>query len=334
MKRQSLIFIIAVIAAVFICTCAVTLINGCTERGGLSPELPEDSDETETSGEGDGQGAAEPKYLCSDGWYYKKAGALDEKSVVRFAEKVNWLCETYLDDQNRVFWSVIPDKNYYLTDAPNTAFNYEKLDSLLKENVKNGKYIDIYSSLDLESFYRTDIHWRQEKLLNVVSTLGDAMDFVISDEFSENYYENYVGMYNEKPDGTALTDEDGETLVYLTSLPIYSSTVDNFEDPDFTAVYNIELLTSDVAYDMFLSGSTPVITIDSPESETEDRLIIFRDSFASSLAPLLLGHYRQITLVDVRYIMSNMLSDYVDFEGADVLFLYNVEVINRSIMLK
>ena len=60
-------------------------------------------------------------------------------------------------------------------------------------------------------------------------------------------------------------------------------------------------------------------------------MILFRDSFGSSLVPLLLDNYRKITLVDIRYISSKILEQYIDFNGQDVLFLYSSLVLNQNI---
>ena len=50
------------------------------------------------------------------------------------------------------------------------------------------------------------------------------------------------------------------------------------------------------------------------------RLIVFRDSFGSSPAPLLAA----------RYIDPYLLSRYMRFENADVLFLYSATLLNDS----
>jgi hypothetical protein len=88
------------------------------------------------------------------------------------------------------------------------------------------------------------------------------------------------------------------------------------------------------AYDVFLSGATALTTIENPHNVTGKELIIFRDSFGGSIAPLLLEEYSKITLVDTRYINSVLLPDYVDFHGQDVLFLYSTLVVNSSNILK
>ena len=42
----------------------------------------------------------------------------------------------------------------------------------------------------------------------------------------------------------------------------------------------------------------------------------------------------QITVIDTRYINPSLLSDYVDFDSCDVLFLYSTLLLNDSYTLK
>ena len=73
---------------------------------------------------------------------------------------------------------------------------------------------------------------------------------------------------------------------------------------------------------------------ENPDAETDRELVIFRDSYGSSLAPLLVKGYSKITLVDIRYLASPFVGQYVRFDSQDVLFLYSTSVLNNSITLK
>ena len=81
---------------------------------------------------------------------------------------------------------------------------------------------------------------------------------------------------------------------------------------------------------MYLSGASPLIRIINPLHEGERRLVLLGDSFSSSMAPLLAEAYSEITLVDIRYLDPSLVGEYVEFEGADVLFLYSVSLLNHS----
>ena len=85
---------------------------------------------------------------------------------------------------------------------------------------------------------------------------------------------------------------------------------------------------------MFLSGSLSLLTIKNPHARTGKKLVLFRDSFGSSIAPLLISGYAQIDLVDIRYIHPDHLGRYIDFDACDVLFLYSTLVLNHSDAIK
>jgi hypothetical protein len=143
---------------------------------------------------------------------------------------------------------------------------------------------------------------------------------------------------------------ESDTITYLTNDTIDTAYVWNIEDntngilvtmPDdptaiLKPIYQLDKLEGDLSfdkYDIFLGGSSPLEIIKSMTA-TDKRLIIFRDSYTSSLAPLLLEAYSEITLIDLRYISSNLLKAYVNFDNADIMFLYGVSVINSASGLK
>ena len=75
-----------------------------------------------------------------------------------------------------------------------------------------------------------------------------------------------------------------------------------------------------------------MISIENPNSKNNKELLLFRDSFGSSIAPLLIQNYSKITLVDLRYISSKMLGEFIKFNDQDVLFLYSTVVLNQNIL--
>ncbi len=88
-------------------------------------------------------------------------------------------------------------------------------------------------------------------------------------------------------------------------------------------------------YEMLLSGSLSLVTLNNLKAQEDKKLIVFRDSFGSSIAPLLISGYSQITLVDIRYIQPDYLGQFVHFDNCDVLFLYSSTlVLNNSETLK
>ena len=98
--------------------------------------------------------------------------------------------------------------------------------------------------------------------------------------------------------------------------------------------YDYEKAAGEDPYAFFLSGSLSLITMENPSATTEKELILFRDSYGSSIAPFFLEIYQKVTLIDIRYLSSANLKQFVTFDNQDVLFLYSTLIINHSETLK
>jgi hypothetical protein len=269
-----------------------------------------------------------------DGNINKIEYPLDEKAILNAAEKLNQVYERYLKELN-VSYAVIPDKNYFIADKYGyPSMDYDRLLEILQNNVLDMQYIDLFAHLSIDDYYRTDIHWSQEKIIDVADIIlaGMANRYPASDfEYTEKeLYPFYGALY-----GQAALSISPDTLFYLTNAMLEKATVYDYETMTESKVYMTELFEGVDPYDIFLSGAKALITIENPEAAGDKELILFRDSFGSSIAPLLLGGYSKITMVDLRYISTDLLDNYIDFtKGQDVLFLYSTQILNNSFMLR
>ena len=266
------------------------------------------------------------------GYWVQYLGQRDPDSADAFVKKINGLCDTLLTADNRVYCAIIPDKSHYLPDEGWPVLDFDALSAQVQSGLSESvTWIDLRDALSLEDYYKTDAHWRQERLQPVLDALGDAMDFSVDlSLWQTNTLDRFVGSYGKYIPG----QPQPEPLVWLTGPATESARVDNFQYPDITTVYDTAKLGGTGSYDLFLSGATPLQTIENPDAATDRELVVFRDSFASSLVPLLCGQYRTITLIDLRYMVSGLVPQYVTFTNQDVLFLYSDWVVNESAMLR
>ena len=51
------------------------------------------------------------------------------------------------------------------------SVDYEKMLGIMKTNVKTMTYIDLFEHLELDDYYKTDIHWRQDKIVDIADLL-------------------------------------------------------------------------------------------------------------------------------------------------------------------
>lgn len=259
---------------------------------------------------------------------------LDEKSVLNTAEKLNEIYEKYLKGKN-VNYAVIPDKSYFIAGQKGyLTINYDRMLDILKQNTQNMKYINLFESLSIEDFYKTDIHWKQEKIIKIADLLLRELrnDAKASDsEYTEHKLHPFYGSYY----GQSALKLKPDSLIYLTNRIIENAVVYDYHSNTYSKVYNTDLFSGMDSYDVFLSGAKPLLTLYNEECTNSKELLLFRDSFGSSIAPLMLEGYSKITLIDLRYISTDLLGSYIDFsQNQDVLFLYNTRILNNSSMLK
>lgn len=269
-----------------------------------------------------------------DGYAAKLEYPLNETSVTTALKKFQSIYDTCLKDTgSAVFATVVPDKCYYLQDAGYLTMDYEKFFSLVREGMPYATYVDLTDVLTLQDYYHTDTHWRQERIVEAAGRLCKALGVTVPQ------IGNYTIAALERPFygvyyGQAALPMEPETMYLLKSDLLDECLVTNYETGKTGEVYDMEKLESRDLYDVFLSGAVAMQTIENPNASTERELIVFRDSFGSSMIPLLVDDYRTVTVVDIRYVSSAYLDQLIDFHGQDVLFLYSTSVLNNSSTLK
>lgn len=275
-------------------------------------------------------------YYQVDGYLAKLDYPVNSASVAHAADRIRYIYDSYLEDgEHNVILSVIPDKNYFLAEANGyPALDYQALVRSLVERLGDDMtYVDIFDALQIEDYYKTDTHWRQERLEAVVHKLGSALG--VSDKLSGEYIPRELTPFYGVYSGQSALHSEGESLVYLTNQVLENCTVYNAETGTRGGIYDLERFMGQDPYEIFLSGSQAVLTIDNPANTSGDRLVVFRDSFGSSLTPLLVEAYSQVIVVDIRYVSSQYLDRFIELTGEeDVLFLYSTLVLNSSMALK
>lgn len=272
-----------------------------------------------------------------DGHLSRLEYPVNDSMLTHAADCFKSVYDTWLANEDmHVYFSIVPDKNYFLA-APNgyPSMDYEHLITVMREKTPFMTYIDITDCLSLEDYYRTDTHWRQECILEAAEKLLENMKQspVADTHYLKNTLENpFFGVYC----GQAALPVSPDSIVYLTSDTLDSCTVTCLDTGKAVEkpLYDMEMAAGRDPYEMFLSGQNAVLTLNNPHAATDKELILFRDSFGSSLAPLLLEEYSKITLVDLRYISGEMLGEFIDFEDQNVLFLYSTLILNNSLALK
>ncbi len=276
-----------------------------------------------------------------DGYVSKLEPVINEGSVNNAMDKFQAIYDKYLSQTDaKIYFSVIPDKGYFLA-APNgyLSMDYEKLFSMVKDKAGYADFISIIDALALTDYYKTDTHWKQEEIIDVAEKLAQSMGVSLSGEYVINTLDRpFYGVYH----GQSALNLPADEIKYLTNdiLNSFVVKVPNALGVGLTEapLYNMTKAEGNDAYDMFLSGArVSLVTIENPNATSDKELIVFRDSYGSSLVPLLAEGYAKVTVIDLREItVPQLLSmNLVDFESADdILFIYSSLILNESGELK
>lgn len=267
-----------------------------------------------------------------DGYAAKMEYPLNESSVQYACDRFNDLYEMYLQQgsHNIVFCSV-PDKGYYLAEeAGALSMDYDKLMETLEGELDWAAFADVTGALSLENYYRTDTHWRQETILPAAQIIAGALNVSVGEYEEYSVSRPFYGVYY----GQAALPMEPDELQYLSNEILENCTVTCVDNGTVSEVYDMTKLNSRDLYDVFLSGAAAMLVVENPSGDPDRELVVFRDSFGSSMIPLLLQDYSKVTILDTRYISPGMIGEFVEFTDQDVLFLYSTLVLNSSSALR
>ena len=147
----------------------------------------------------------------------------------------------------------------------------------------------------------------------------DLSDFIIepvSNEFMGTIYSKILKSTDKKDTIYKVTKED---VTY--NLKYYDHTVDT--------LYDDKYLSEKDKYSYYLSNNSSIIEIET-NIDNNETLLIIKDSYANSIIPFLVNHYKNIIIIDPRYYKSSII-DYVKENNIkNILFLYNMNTIDTD----
>ena len=271
------------------------------------------------------------------GYAAKMDYTLKPTSISYAAGKFQYIYDTYLrDSSGNIVFATIPDKSLYMAqNGGHLNIDYKELYTLIASKTPWAKHLDLSDALSLDDFYKTDSHWRQEKIFPAANAIADALKVkgpAEKDFAKETLNQPFYGVYY----GQGALPMKGEKITLMKNHLLENCRVYDYESGKYREIYSMEKAAGKDMYEVYLGGARALLTMEMdacPENLGKE-LIVFRDSFGSSIVPLLAGSYEKITLVDIRYISSNMLGQIMDFHGQDVLFLYSSGLLNGSSVLK
>lgn len=191
------------------------------------------------------------------------------------------------------------------------------------------KPVDVRKTLsahkeDTQLYYKTDHHWTTDGAFlaykKAVKTmkLRDSVSYkryVVKNDF-RGTLASKSGFVNGENDSLVIymPDKDRD---YRNSVIYYPDT-----KTKTTEFYQLENLDTKDAYTVFGGSNHPMYTIKTPV-DTEEKLLLIKDSYANSMIPFLAQNFREIVVVDPRYYFEDIEALMKKEDITQVMFLYN-----------
>ncbi len=247
--------------------------------------------------------------------------------IIRFSENA--------PQRLNIYFMLIPSTSAIQQyKVPKYADTFNQLSFINKTYSQTEQYINnisIYDDLLTHNkdyiYYRTDHHWttdgayvayrRMAQMMNFEPFAYDDLDIEsVSNDFKGSLHTTSGFNYVKPDEIKAITNDNIDQFI------VYNGE----NKTTYDSIYFDEYLNKKDKYSYFLGLNQPQVKIKSHGTPSNRKLLIFKDSYAHSLAPLLSYTYRDITLIDMRYVNTDIMKILQLTDYDDILFMYSIDV--------
>lgn len=181
-------------------------------------------------------------------------------------------------------------------------------------------------------YYRTDHHWTTygayvgyETFCKVKGLEPVPLEELEAEKVTEHFcgtIYSKVNDYTYKGDPiTIYKNPSDELTVYYPNTDVTTDTL-----------YNLEYLNQKDKYSLFLDNLHSLVEITNNTAVSDKELMLIKDSYANSMVPFLVHHYKKVYVFDTRYYKlgpSNFIDEHPGI--TDVLILYNMNTLDMDL---
>ncbi len=238
-----------------------------------------------------------------------------------------------------VYVMAVPSAGYVRRDMLPRALAALYPDGELLQRIEDGTGVTAVSLAEtfLQEgrgwYYRTDHHWIGEGAYAAyrlfMETAGrEALPY---DAFLHRTAPGYVGSTRSRS-ALWLATPDELTI----DAPMDTPVTVTFSDDEtvYDSLFFFDHLREYDWYPLFLDGNHPVTVVENGRAPADaPTLMLVKDSFGNTLAPLLVPSYGKIVLVDPRYYRGSVADLCGEYGADEVLFCYSLERICTDLNL-
>ena len=279
-------------------------------------------------------------YIGEDGWLFEEPSKYDDEKVTETVDAIRSFFEE-CEIEHQMF-VLVPNSSEIVTDKLPKHLSFEsqenqiqKIYSRLPEKIN---CIDAEGALKNggnpeKLYYKSDHHWTSYGAKSVFDTVAKSWEL---DVYSVNYqtYALSDSFFGTLSSSSGIYDNPDviEAIIPENSAGTYI-VLNSSQKTKSVSMFDLSKLENGNQYEVFLGGNFSKLTI-TTTSNTENKLLLFKDSYANCMLPMLTPFFSEIVVVDARYFTDDIRAVVNDGEFTHMMFLYNVNTFLEDTSLK
>lgn len=273
-------------------------------------------------------------YIGKDGYLFSEQTPFNEKAVTETTDAISAFADKY--KESRITFMLSPNSSYVNSDKlPESLFLHDQ--NMLIQDIESYTLSESISWLNLSEafkeyedrdslFYKTDHHWTTRAAHLAFTKLMAQWEKDISNTKFKfmSVADDFQGTLSSKA-GVLSSCDTVEICVPEKSELSYIVTIDDAEEKKAT-LFDESKLSSKNKYEVFLGGNYGEVIIDTA-SESNDSLLIIKDSYANCMVPMFTPFFGKIVIVDPRYFKESLAETVEENGFTHILFLYNLNTL-------
>ena len=274
-----------------------------------------------------------------DGYLFEKLTSYDEARLKLNIEAVQKFCEKY--PELSIKFALIPNSYEVLSDKlpiASPVLDQTDLINSIYSQVTSAEKVDVLSALSAHNgeyiYYKTDHHWTTLGAYYAYEKLCDTLGVnkVDINHLTENTVNDFYGTYFSKAKSFTIKPDIIKYYDVNSSMAIMTSdqTGKFIPETNCATLYDEGKFHTRDKYSAFTYSNNALTVITNNGEYEKERLLLIKDSYSNSLVPFLSTDYKEIVMVDLRYMFNiSMVLEQYDFD--DVLVMYNVSTFTGDV---
>lgn len=279
-------------------------------------------------------------YIGNEGWLFEKPSIYDDDKVSKTTDAISTFCnECGIENQMFV---LVPDSTEIITDKLPAFLSCESQEEQIKNICSSlpGNVLTPDAERALKNadnpeqlYYKTDHHWTTFGAKTVFDTIVDTWGF---DSEAVNYQTFALSdtFYGTLSSSSGIRDTSDIINATIPENSAGTYIVQNSsEQTKSTSMFDLSKLKKSNQYEVFLGGNFSKLVI-STDTDTDNTLLLFKDSYANCMLPMLTPYFSKIVVIDARYYTDDIKMVVESEDYTHLMFLYNVNTFLEDTSLK